>query len=306
MTNKNVTIHVVDYEGEVSFSEILVDPRFQVPYRINQFKTTELKSVERNNNVITGIFVTTQKKGIPPAHTPGEDDDYTAIPLDEGQGLAYPNAILYDIPTNTLYIESNRIGLNEKRICEYFIELAEENGIREFHMELPPVLKAEAYDRVSRMVLIDAMECKIANPIQLFRDEMAECALGDFAKLTRNLNASRTVSVIVKSEEVEGGLTKREVLRFIDFFARTITGTVNRGNKLRINGRKRGDGLDNGELICDEVDFFLDKLRGSFSLDEPNVASHLQILDRKRGMISVYERHNPEVSRIIGENYINR
>lgn len=63
MSKKNVTIHIVDYTGVESFAEILLDPRFNSPFQITQYKTTELKFVEsKPNGIIMGLFVTTQKK----------------------------------------------------------------------------------------------------------------------------------------------------------------------------------------------------------------------------------------------------
>lgn len=302
MSKKNVTIHIVDYTGVESFAEILLDPRFNSPFQITQYKTTELKFVEsKPNGIIMGLFVTTQKKGIPPAHKPGEDD-YTAIPLGEDQGLAYPNTILYDTHTNTMYIETNRIGLNENRISEYFMGLADEFGMTNFSMSLAPVLKPEAYERVSNMVFVDSMECKIANPLQLIRNNMQEGALRNFRELAHDLNATKNISIVVKSEEIEGGITKREVLRFISLFGSIVTGTsFDRKNKLVIKGRKAVTGLDEGELIEDDINFLVDKIRDSFMLDEPNIASHLQPVERKRGITSVYERHREEVINIVGE-----
>lgn len=302
MSKKNVTVHIVDYTGVNSFVEILLNPNFSLPFQITQYKTTELKFVEQKaNGTIIGLFVTTQKIGIPPAHKPGEDD-YTAIPLDEGQGLAYPNTMLYDIRTNTMYLETNRVGLNENRVSEYFMGHAEELGMLEFSMSLAPVLKPEAYERVNNMVFVDSMECKIANPLQLIRSNMQEGSLRNFRELANGLNATKNISIVVKSEEVEGGVTKREVLRFINFFGSMVTGaSFDRKNKLIIKGRKTAAGLDEGELVEDDINFLVDKIRDSFILDEPNVASHLQPVERKRGVTAVYERHRHEVANIVGE-----
>lgn len=303
MAKKNVTVYMVEYTGVNSFKDILLNSHFHEPFQINQYKTSELKFVQENNNgTITGLFVTTQKIGIPPAHKPGEEDDYTAIPLDEGQGLAYPNTILYDIQTNTMYIESNRVGLNENRICDYFIGLAE-GVINNFSMSLAAVLKSEAYDRVNNMVLIDSMECRVANPLQLIRNNIERGAIKNFKALASDLNATKTISVMVKAEEVEGGITKREVLKFINIFSHMNVGaSFDRKNKLIIKGRKATANTNEGELVEEDVNFFLDKIRGTFILEESNVASHLQPTDRKRGITSVYEQYHNEVANIVGQN----
>lgn len=305
MSKKTVTVHIVDYSSDYSFSDILMDEKFHGPFLINDIKTCELKFVERKNDIITGIFVTTQKKGIPPTHTPGDDNDYSAILLNEGQGLAYPNAILYNISTNSLYIESNRLGLNEKRICEYFMGIASKNNIPMSAMTLAPILKSEAYERVSNMLYIDSIECRIANPLNLIREEMNETALGSLRGLASNLNATKDISVILKSEEEEGGIAKKKVLEIIDFFSKCVTGTsFSRKNKLKVKGRKTNiEGQDTDGLIEENVDFFLDKIRDTFEIEEPNIASHLQVFERIEGIKSVFNKCNSEVSRIAQSIY---
>lgn len=301
MAKKNVTVFRVELAGIDEFSQILLNPDFYSAIELDSLKTTELKFVEKNpNGTITGLFVTTQKKGIPPAHTPG-GDDYTAIPLDDGQGLAYPNTILYDPHTGALYIETNRIGVNEGRICEYFTSHALKNGLTEFNISLLPILKSEAYKRVDRMILIDSVECKIANPIQIIKDSAQNGSIRQFGALARELNATKTMSFIFKSEEVTGGLSKSEILNMIKFFSRVISGTSTeyRNNKLKIIGRNH---LGNEDMSTAEevVDLLLDKIKGSFKLDEPNVASHLLYTERKRGITEVYSKFSREVLSIVG------
>lgn len=301
MTTKTVTVFKVELSGLDDFSKILLNPNFHSAIELDSQKTTELKFVENNSNgTITGLFVTTQKKGIPPAHTPG-GDDYTAIPLDDGQGLAYPNTILYVLHTGSLYIESNRAGVNEGRICDYFTSHAINNGIAGFNISLLPILKPEAYKRVDRMMLIDSVECKIANPIQMIKDSVKEGAIRQFGTLAREMNATKTMSIIFKSEEITGGLSKSEILNMINFFSRVISGTSteHRNNKLKIIGRKHlgSEDMSTAEEI---VDLLLDKIKGSFKLDEPNVASHLLYTDRKRGITEVYSKYNAEILTLVG------
>ena len=200
-------------------SEILLDEEFYKPVEITSQKTTELRFIEQNHrtNLITGLFVTTQRNGIPPTHTPGQDD-YSAVPLSDGQGLAYPNAILYDPTSHVLYLEINQIGVSERRICEYFSAHANRLNMPNFKLTLAPVLKSEAYERVNGMAIIDSMECQIASPNQFIRDLMSTGSLGNIGELARNLNATKLISITVKAEEVNGGISKREALRLCASF----------------------------------------------------------------------------------------
>lgn len=301
MVKKNVTVYTVELQGANSFRDVLLNTEFHNPVRINQYKTSELKFIqEHSNGTITGLFVTTQKKGLPPAHKPGEDNDYTAIPLGDGKGLAYPNTILYDSTTNTMYIETNRIGVNAEKICEYF-KIHSESISANISITLAPILKTEAYERVQNMSFIDSMECKVANPTQLIRNQMENGSIKEFGILANQLNATKTISIVVKSEEEVGGINKIEALKFIDFFSRFVNSAAyDRRNKLAIKGRKNSIETNEGELVEEDVNFFLDKIKDSFTLDEPNIASDLQPTDRKNGITLVYNRCRNEVTNIVG------
>lgn len=299
MATKNVYVFKVELSSIRSFSDILLDCDYHSAIPINTYKTAELKHIhEKPNGTITGMFVTTQRKGIPPTHKPGEDD-YSAVPLADGEGLAYPNTILFSPATKALYIESNKLGLSDISICDYFEKHAIKQDIPDFGIELLPVLKAESYERVDRMTAISSIECKIANPIELLREEQKAGALEQFGKLSQEMNASKTMYIQLKSEELSGGLVKKEVLNVIDFFSRLVNKSSfkPKQNKLKITGLIHSDGSD---YIEDSVDFLLDRMKGQFSLDEPNVASHLQYSDREKGVINVYMERNAEVTNILG------
>lgn len=240
MGKKKVVVFLAEYTGVDNFSEVLLDEEFYKPVEITSQKTTELRFIEQNHrtNLITGLFVTTQRNGIPPTHTPGQDD-YSAVPLSDGQGLAYPNTILYDPASHVLYLEINQIGVSEKRICEYFSAHANRLNIANFRLTLAPILKSEAYERVNRMAIIDSMECQIASPNQLIRDEMLAGSLGNIGELARNLNATKQISITVKAEEINGGISKHEALAIVRFFENIVqTVGFNKRNKLKYKGRK--------------------------------------------------------------------
>lgn len=300
MGKKNVIPFLVELEGGISFEDVLLNRRFHTPYNVTTQKTIELCFIEQspNNNIITGLFVTTQRRGIPPTHTPG-GDDYSAVQLNDGQGLAYPNTILYDPVTHVLYLERNMIGVSEKRVCEYFKEQAKINGISNFAIDLIPILKSEAYERVNNLDIIDCMECKIATPIQMIRDLMQTESLGNFGNLARSLNATKEISIIVKAEEASGGISKQESLGFLRLFELlNRRNACNKKDKLNIKGRKAS--LEHDGMVEEDIKFFLDRITGSFNLEEPNVASDLQYHDRKEGIKSVYDNCNNEIMQVIG------
>lgn len=300
MAKKNVIVFAV--EGVNNFSDVLLDVRFHAPLELMHGKTSELKFVERHprSGLITGLFVTTQRRGIPPAHTPG-DNEYSAVPLEEGQGLAYPNTILFDPYTNALYIESNRSGLSEKWMCEYFIEHAKSLGLTDFNLNILPVLRSEAYERTNALSFIDSIECQVATPYQLIRDNIQDAPLQDVANLVNSMNATKYISIKVGSEEVDGGIPKQKALAFVRFFERGVQYFTGRKNKLIIKGRQAT--MEAEETMIEEgINFFADKIKDFFLLDEPNVATHLQYIDRRNGIMGVYERNYRTVANLLGRD----
>lgn len=87
MVNKKVTCYSVNIPESMDFVQLLLDNEESSlkPFVLDQYRTIELKYTQiQKNGSIVGLFVTTSRKNIPPAHKPGNGDDYTALPLDDG------------------------------------------------------------------------------------------------------------------------------------------------------------------------------------------------------------------------------
>ena len=300
MSKKTVIVFAV--EGVENFGDILLDERFHAPLEVVPGKISELKFIERNprSGLITGLFVSTQRRGIPPAHTPG-DNDYSAIPLEDGQGLAYPNTILFDPYTNALYIESNQHGLTEKRMCGYFIEHASNLGITNFNLNILPILRSNAYERTNALSFIDSIEFQVATPSQIIRNQMQNAPIQGIAGLVDSLNATKYISIKAGSEEVDGGIHKTIALGIVRMFDNIVRHLTGRRNKLIIRGRRELMEIEEA-MIEEGINYFADKIKDSFNLDEPNVATSLQYIDRRSGMMDVYDRNHVDVANILGVN----
>lgn len=138
MVNKKVTCYSVNIPESMDFVQLLLDNEESSlkPFVLDQYRTIELKYTQiQKNGSIVGLFVTTSRKNIPPAHKPGNGDDYTALPLDDGQGLAYPNVFLYDPQFKVLYLETNRMGVSPSKICAYFEARAIRDSIPTFWID---------------------------------------------------------------------------------------------------------------------------------------------------------------------------
>lgn len=147
---KKVLCSVVLTEGNRLFEEILLDEslRYVLPYKN---KSIELSHVVDEGEIITGMFVATQTKDIAPIHTPGDEDDYSAVSLEEGKGFAYPNIFLYSKNTKVLCWEVNRSGLLESGMEYYFNSISEVYSGNSYHVSIVPLMNLEASQRLNRL-----------------------------------------------------------------------------------------------------------------------------------------------------------
>lgn len=157
MAIKNVYCYLVSTAEGCDFADILLTPQCHKPIVIDK-KEIEIKYVKDNKDqTISGIFIATKKGGVPPEHVPGEED-FSAIRLKEGAGLAYPNAFLYLKKDNTLLIEYNKAGVTSKNICEYFEEVEKREDIEEIDLGLEVLLTSDAYERIEKLDVIEKFE----------------------------------------------------------------------------------------------------------------------------------------------------
>lgn len=205
------------------------------PFVLDQYRTIELKYTQiQKNGSIVGLFVTTSRKNIPPAHKPGNGDDYTALPLDDGQGLAYPNVFLYDPQFKVLYLETNRMGVSPSKICAYFEARAIRDSIPTFWIEISPLLKKEAYERVENMVRIKYVNLKLAKPTGLLRNNLSKGSLRGLASISDQLNADKYMQCSFTADKVKS-LKKGEILNIIDSFGRIHSEATELGREKVIN-----------------------------------------------------------------------
>lgn len=292
MATKTVYFYQASAERD-DFSTILLDSRFHQPLRIDQ-KNIEIKYAEQTpDEIITGIFVATKRDGIAPIHKPGEED-FSAIQLKEGEGLAYPNVFLFDPRNKILLLEYNKAGASATNICEYFHQ-------RHIDLALNILLTEDAYKRIQKMSVIETIEIQVANPTNVIRENFAESAtIKDFANIAQNLNATKSLSLIVKGELKTGGLTKNTILQTLHDFLHIghKTSGLRVSNKFVVTGKQSGDsGSDS--MIEETINLFVDKIKGQFVLDEPSIQKDIQAHERKEGIISTYDDKIKEVKKVI-------
>ena len=151
MAIKNVYCYQV--ASECDFARILLDPNYHQPLLIDKKNIEITYAKDNHDGTITGIFVATRKNGIAPAHKPGEED-FSAIPLKQGEGLAYPNVFLFSKKTGALLLEYNKAGVSAKNICEYFDELQTINH-EEINLGLNTLLTENEYKLIQNLTIIE-------------------------------------------------------------------------------------------------------------------------------------------------------
>ena len=300
MTQKKVYCYQVCAHEDCDFTEILLACNHFKPITIDN-KKIEVKYVKNHtDSTVSGIFITTKIDGIPPEHVPGEED-FSAITLKEGAGLAYPNAFLYSKSNNVLLIELNRMGVTPKNICEYFSSIEIEEDVPEIDLGLNILLSADAFDRIKNMDSILKLEIQVAKPTQIIRDGYADSAtVKEVGKLSSALNATKSSYMVFQGELQNGGIRKQSVIDVLkDFagFGKKITGTP-MSNKFVVTGKKSSeDGLAN--IIDETIDLFVDRIKGEFKLDEPRLLDSVQEHDRIKGMKAVYRTVLKDIRKVL-------
>lgn len=301
MSVKKVFCYDVSIPDGYRFTDVLMNPEYWVPVDLG-VKKVEMFSVQWDaaRRTVSGLFVCTQLKDIPPAHIPG-DEDFSAVPLENGQGLAYPNAFLYCEQTKVLLLEYNKYGVGTKNILDFFGGNSHRLHHLDWDMGLELILTLDAYQRAERMVTIKEVKVQIATPQNLVRHDTYENgSIEDIARLASELGASRSISMTIKGDYENGGIKKNKILRFMDFF--NIVGQHfentpwNLKNSLEVIGTVN---TDEGE-VEDHINFFLDRLVGYFELEDQRVHAHLQPITRKSGMEEVYLQLAGSLRQIMG------
>jgi hypothetical protein len=302
MSVKKVYCYDVRVPDNYDFSQVLQNPDFHRPVEIG-LKKIEIFNVNRDatKRLVSGIFVCTQTKNLPPAHKPG-DEDYSAVPLENGQGLAYPNAFLYCEQTKVLLIEYNRYGTTIGNLIGFFNHNANLLNHLDWEIGIEIILAQDAYDRASRITSIKEVTVQVATPQKLISDHTySRGTLEDIAMLGRDLNGTKSITLSIKGNYNDGGLRKNKLLSILSTLNQigqklpTATGSI-KNSLLIIGAVDTEDGGSREEVI----NLFVDRLIGFFPLEDMQIHPHLQPLSRKAGMEQVYEGIKHQILEIIG------
>jgi len=302
---KTVYCYRVQHADNYIFQHLFTNTDLHQVFDINE-KSIELVSVSQiNETTHAGIFVATRKNGIPPKHTPGTDE-FSQVELSQGQGLAYPNVVLYSSRYNVILMEQNIYGSSPSNVIEYFEKLIHANDEYEepLNLQLDHVLSSDAYQRIANLQSVKQLSIKVANPNALIRERAAlNGSLKDIADILFESNTDTSMELVLKSDIKQGtGLNKPFSERFITQISRLIENIppIGRGKHKAIIDGTRISPTNPTESISDTIDVFTDRIKGTFNLNEPEVLRNLLEDRRKEGVYSVYNNIKDELTRIIG------
>lgn len=306
---KTVYFYRAETRGNVSIREVLMGLAFHLPFNLDG-KTLEIKFPrEETSGLITGNFVMTRTSGIPPKHKINTDE-YDAIQLEDGEGLSYPNAFVFNPENSVLGLEFNLNGTYPSQVEKFLRQLAlnrnsieseNEEGFN-LNVQLHELLTLDAYERILNFDAFQKVTMKIASPDQLIQEELrANGSIRLIGDLAEQLNATSSMEISFSASIDEGipGLNRDRIIELVRNFAR-VTQTLfpRRGrNKLIIEGLNSRS--DNPEILDREtVDLMKDRMKDSFDLNEPAVLTSIQHAERRNGIIECYNRRSSEINSI--------
>ena len=287
LQSRKVFCSTVDFRGAPNFESVLLSPNLRQYVLSYRNKQIELSHVVDEGDIITGLFVATQTKDIAPIHLPGDEDDYSAVPIENGKGFAFPNVVLYIKSLKVLLWEVNRNGLLESGIEYYFNTVSGLRINNTYQVSLAQVMNLDASIRLSRLLEMDSIEFQIAQPLTFLREEAGrEGAMSDISKLVNQTNATQSVTIKLVADKT--GINKLNpvgVLNIVNKFLglpHIEHGRVK--NKLVIVGKSG----DEESIIEETINFVADRCEMNFRIERLEIAPHLQVNERKEGIRLVY------------------
>lgn len=288
---KTVNFFRPEVVGGITFKDLLANKSVLETGEVEfDGMTLEMMYLDGSDeDIITGVFITTKTSGIPPKRNI-PTNKFEKILINIGDGLAYANVFLYSKKYDVLLLEFNKNGAYPKKTAEFFErKLSGKLGFTNFTIDFGFVLKEDAFYKLGAFNYIKECTIKVADP-----DQFAEQTQGQndsvekVGAIGKEMNAS-TVEMSYKGDLYTGGL-KRKVIsdlakNMIDL-GQVAMGKRSR-NSMKITGLMT-DPSNPEHQIQEQIDLFMDRLKGSFELEEPAVLENIQFHERLQGIKSVY------------------
>jgi len=294
--HKKVYFSKVEVIGSVSFDSILRSKSYRKVIEYNE-KLVELSHIIVSENYISGMFVSTQDAGMAPIHTPGDEEDYSAVLVPSGKGFAFPNGFIYIRELNVMIWEVNRLGLTELGMSNYFDTVA---GLilADVKVNFLPIMNFDASARVSNLQEINKIELQIAEPTNILKRTAQDGFFSSITDLANSSNATKSMAITITAEESgKFKLNKKSVMDLVSNFLPIKTYEHGRvKNKLIVSGKMRNEF---GTVVEEIINIVLNRFEDKFNLEKLRLAPHLQISERKEGLTLVATTRFDQIKNLI-------
>lgn len=296
---RKVLFAKIEINGDREFSDILLSEdikSFITPYA---GKDLEISHIKDHGKYITGMFVATQKTDIPPIHKPGEDEDYSAVELEDGKGFAFPNVFLYCKDNKVLCYEVNRVGFSEKIITFFFNMYSEIKCDSDFSYNMGLVLNLDPVKRTNKLVKIDEVEIQIATPLNYIESQAGKNGtFSEIANISKNLNATKGIYLKIMATDEKGNrIDKKEVVKLLKGFISLPHSSRERlQDKMVIKGVTDNE---DGVSVPDIINVMLNTLEGTFYIEKYRLAKNLQVPERRGGIEAVYKKFYKDIKLLV-------
>ena len=282
---KKVYVSLVETNNPEAFAKALRKPNHVlsfvtgINYEITDLHETEEESFDRG--VIKGIFVTTRSTEIPPQHEPGSFDDYSAVVVDEGKGLAYPNVFIFDKKDKDFLIEVNTNGIRENRIEDYIRRCVISDN-PDFWIKLTPAIRGDFDEVVKRLSKITSIEATVYDPIGAIASD--DSSLSDIRKIAES-TSGRKIDLKVSIGRSKSSLNLESIKKLISSFRNLEKA------KFLVKGVE-----ENGDAIVKRV-LNLVNYRYSYEFDLKGTPDSINSKERLTEISKIYQRYLNDTGR---------
>jgi len=259
-------------------------------------------------NCYLGIIITIQDKDIPPKRNK-ITKEFHPVDIDIAtEGLGFANVFLYDELRNVLLYEVNRNGCFIPQLQDFiYSKWNTDHEVDRFSISFPSIFKINEYQKMLRMSYYKTIIIELLNPrelVQCFNEETDSLANNIIkhnivAGVENNANSITIKQTVFKKRLNPLGLSATLVQDLVDVVKSRI---ADRGRRFDIQTLKVEGYFDDVELgkSLKPIDLLGDTFKESFKIEDIEVQSDVQELERKEGIEAVYHRILPEIRNIIG------
>ena len=257
-------------------------------------------------NCLIGVVETNQDKEIPPKKNK-KDKSIKKIDLDpDTESLVFANVFIYDVKRNIFIYEVNRDGCYIKDFIEAITLLWNAENDERFDLHFPAVIRLNGYERLLDLTYYSKVIVELYKPQDLV-NVLSEKKSSLAAKLI-DFHAQKAVETNADIITIEEEIFTKKVnplglnRSFIQQMSDVIKNLVKAGYKQNINVAKVLGYAEDPESprSLKPISLMADTFEENFKISAVKIHSDIQKLERKEGIIKVYNKILPEIKIITG------